>query len=581
MLKSAPPPKGFRLHTVLLSMFLASFAAVLLFLLFALAPRVTSLLQQNAVERTRETVLQGVKSLDIFVNNLLTGMNYALELLPQDLDAEGEAWRERLDFLDAGRDDISALALFAQDGSLLYGTAGPLTRPAQEVLASDFFQKAVERQGTAAFFSAPHAQGLFGEKRTFVVGVSRSVTYVSQGEYRTGVLLMDVDYASLRALIEKISLGQSGYAYLIDENDHLVSHPFEREIDSALIREDLTAVSEKTLGVTQDTQDHKERVLLIASVNKTRWRMVGVAYIEEITTLESAFTRILSVVMLCAALLSFACATLAAHGVTRPMTLVESTIKKVTAGDLNVTIPEKGFREIRSVASAFNHMLSRIRALMDQIVIEQEKKRLHELNALQAQINPHFLYNTLDSIIWMEERGRGKEAIPMVSALARLFRIAISKGRSIIRVAEELEHVRNYLIIQKMRFKDQFSYAIEAQDEALNEWTIKLIVQPIVENCINHAIDQTQSDELHIVIRAFIDEDNLYFTIRDDGIGISAERVKEVLTLDAGKSGIGLKNVHERIVLTYGSAYGLKIQSVEDQYTLVTITLPRGKGERL
>ena len=149
-------------------------------------------------------------------------------------------------------------------------------------------------------------------------------------------------------------------------------------------------------------------------------------------------------------------------------------MRQVEAGDLNVAIKEQGFREARSVSVAFNHMIARIRALMDQIVQEQEKKRLYELNALQAQINPHFLYNTLDSIIWMEERGRSREAITMVSALARLFRISISKGRSIITVREELEHVRNYLIIQKMRFKDQFTYEIEAQEETLEERTVKL-----------------------------------------------------------------------------------------------------------
>ena len=225
-------------------------------------------------------------------------------------------------------------------------------------------------------------------------------------------------------------------------------------------------------------------------------------------------------------------------------------------------------------------MLTRTRALMDQILQEQEKKRLYELNALQAQINPHFLYNTLDSIIWMEERGRSREAITMVSALAKLFRISISKGRSVITVREELEHVRNYLIIQKMRFKDKFTYEITAQEEALGERTVKLIVQPLVENAINHAIDETQPEALNIHIDAGVTREELIFTVADDGIGMPPEVLESLLTAPAGKSGIGVKNVHERIQLTYGDRYGLTVHSVEDEGTTVTIRLPRcGKGE--
>ena len=210
---------------------------------------------------------------------------------------------------------------------------------------------------------------------------------------------------------------------------------------------------------------------------------------------------------------------------------------------------------------------------MDQIVQEQEIKRLYELNTLQAQINPHFLYNTLDSIIWMEERGRGREAILMVSSLARLFRLSISRGRSEITVREELEQVRHYLIIQKMRFKNKFEYTITWDEAALEETTVKLIVQPMAENAINHAIDETQDEALHIAIHAGVTEEEVIFTIEDDGVGMPPEVVDRLLTAPAGKSGIGVKNVHERIRLPYG----IQVRSVEDEGTCVTIRLPRRK----
>lgn len=399
------------------------------------------------------------------------------------------------------------------------------------------------------------------------------------GQLTQGVLMMDIDYNSFHDLTEHVSLGTSGYNYILNREGELVIHPLLQLIYHGLAQEDLTAVNQFLVGQGRDRVDGRERVLISATLNQTRWRLVGVAYIDEILELQNTFIRIVSIVLLCAAMLSFAVASVMAYWVTRPMRYLEDTMRQVEAGDLNVAIKEQGFREARSVSVAFNHMIARIRALMDQIVQEQEKKRLYELNALQAQINPHFLYNTLDSIIWMEERGRSREAITMVSALARLFRISISKGRSIITVREELEHVRNYLIIQKMRFKDQFTYEIQAQEETLEERTVKLIVQPLVENAINHAIDQTQPEALHIIIKAFFQGDDLLFTVEDDGIGISPEILENILTSPAGRSGIGIKNVHERIQLTFGPSYGLQIESEEDEGTLVTIRLPRYHGE--
>ena len=222
-------------------------------------------------------------------------------------------------------------------------------------------------------------------------------------------------------------------------------------------------------------------------------------------------------------------------------------------------------------------MAGRIEGLLENVRKEQDAQHLTELQLIQAQVNPHFLYNTLDSIIWMEERGRGREAILMVSSLARLFRLSISRGRSEITVREELEQVRHYLIIQKMRFKNKFEYTITWDEAALEETTVKLIVQPMAENAINHAIDETQDEALHIAIHAGVTEEEVIFTIEDDGVGMPPEVVDRLLTAPAGKSGIGVKNVHERIRLTYGEPYGIQVRSVEDEGTCVTIRLPRRK----
>lgn len=571
---------GYSLRNILLIAFLICIGVLMLFVALTLMPRVNLLLEQNAVERTRETVLQSTSTLNVYIDSMLSGLHFASAPITGSVGEQDALRRERLNLMCQSRNDITTFAFFAADGSLRYGTSGDLRLSPAEVRASDWFDRAQRWQGATIYISKPHVQSLFSDQRSYVVTLARGLEYTDNGSRLMGVLLMDVDYSSLAGVIGNVSLGASGYVYLIDEHDALICHPRLELIHQGLADEPRDAAAEKIVGVTRDRENGRERVLMITTIAQTRWRLVGVAYIDELLVLQNAFTRIVTVVLICAGLLALAVSTLMAFWVTRPITHLEHKMLKVQGGDLGVTITEKGFREIRAVSSAFNHMLAQIRTLMERVVREQETKRLHELNALQAQINPHFLYNALDSIVWMEERGRSKEAITMVIALARLFRISINKGRRFITVRDELEHVRNYLIIQKMRFKERFTYEITEQEEALDERTVKLIVQPLVENCINHAIDEAQASELHISIDVRVTDTDLLFTVKDDGIGIPASRLNTLLTTaSGGESVIGLKNVHERIQLTYGAEYGLQIHSVEDEGTVITIRLPRGWEE--
>ncbi|NLC33326.1 MAG: histidine kinase [Clostridiales bacterium] len=570
--------RSFSLQSVLTSAFLLLVAIVLLFVLLLVVPRVSDMLRASAVERTKETVLQGLSSVDIYIDSTLSALHYATGLLPRELDTDDSSWQEKLFFIKSSRSDITAFSFFLEDGSLAYSTEGQLRISPLRVRVSDWFKSALLWEGTVSYFSLPHVQELFQNKRSYVISASRSVSYTQNGQPKNGVLLMDIDYLSFSQIANGITLGQSGYVYLMDAEGTLVTHPKLPLISSGLLKEDREAVLSATLGITQDKALKRDRTLIVTTVNQTRWRLVGVAYGDEILTLQSAFIKTTAIVLISAALVSLAAAALMAYLVTRPIRSLEKRMRLVEAGDLNASVSEHGFREIRNVSSAFNHMLWRIRQLMDQIVAEQEVKRLHELNALQAQINPHFLYNTLDSIIWMEERGRSAQAVMMVSALAKLFRISISKGRNVILVYEELEHVRNYLIIQQMRFKDKFVYSISCEEELRNLHTIKLIVQPLVENAINHAMDELADRQLTIQVKTCQDDNFLYFEVSDDGVGIPPEKTLNLLTSPAGTSGIGLKNVHERIQLTCGKRYGLTIHSEEDVGTVIMIRLPLNLG---
>lgn len=207
-----------------------------------------------------------------------------------------------------------------------------------------------------------------------------------------------------------------------------------------------------------------------------------------------------------------------------------------------------------------------------------QDKRKSELDSLQAQITPHFLYNTLDIVVWMIEENRKEDAAGMVTALARFLRISLSKGKNIITVADELEHARNYLMIQSLRAKDQFTYRIEKDPGTECFQVIKLIVQPIVENALYHGLEGMYGDG-EIVIHAYTKDGDLYISVKDNGMGMSKEQAEALLDYTkelktAKGNGIGVRNVHERIQLHFGKEYGVQIISEEDEGTEILLHLP-------
>ena len=265
--------------------------------------------------------------------------------------------------------------------------------------------------------------------------------------------------------------------------------------------------------------------------------------------------------------------------ITGPIKRLEKSVNALEAGKLDTEIYIGGSYEIRHLGRSIRDMAGQIQVLMNDIVAEHESKRKSEFDTLQSQINPHFLYNTLDIIVWMIENEQKAEAVKVVTALARFFRISLSKGRSIIPVKDELEHVRNYLMIQQMRFKNKFTYQIESEPETLNLASLKLMLQPLVENAIYHGMEFMDGDG-EILVRAFLEEGELIFTISDNGLGMTEEQVNGLLkenTVHASSkrgSGIGVKNVNERIRLYFGEQYGLSIESEPDEGTTIWIHLP-------
>lgn len=266
------------------------------------------------------------------------------------------------------------------------------------------------------------------------------------------------------------------------------------------------------------------------------------------------------------------------QSITRPITRLSEVTRQVTNGDLTVRADVRAGAEVSVLNDSLNEMIDKINELLEQVTKEQTRLRKAEFELLQSQINPHFLYNTLDAIVWLAESGEQKKVVSMVGSLSDFFRTSLNQGKDIISIKEELQHVRSYLEIQQVRYQDIMKYEINVPEE-LDKYLIpKITIQPLVENALYHGIKNKRGLG-GIVIDGRLEEDCFVLQIRDNGIGMPEERLKQVLDgiyckTPTEKDIYGLYNVNERIRLNFGEDFGISIESTYGEGTIVSIRLP-------
>lgn len=290
-------------------------------------------------------------------------------------------------------------------------------------------------------------------------------------------------------------------------------------------------------------------------------------------------------------LLAVGFAVVATWGISRsiyiPIRKLHDVTTTITKHDLDALMTRDNVDEITELGLSFNIMIGRIKELLDAKIQEHENLKKAELRALQAQINPHFLYNTLDTIIWMAESKKTDEVVRIVSALSSFFRISLSKGRDWITIGEEIERTRSYLTIQKMRYRDIMDYEIAVDERVCDNTVLKLVLQPLVENALYHGLkSQRQRGTIRVTAKQR-NENEVLLEVQDDGVGITPDALARLNAelRDEGdephpESGYGLANVNKRIQLYYGKQYGLSLSSEQTRGTCVSILIPMIRNER-
>ena len=320
----------------------------------------------------------------------------------------------------------------------------------------------------------------------------------------------------------------------------------------------------------------EHRKVIVNTISYTGWKLVGVIPYSTFTSGMLNMRYFVGMLMLLTAMMLVVINRVVSVGISRPNLRLNDSVREYEAGE-KPEIYIGGSLEIRHLGYSIQKSYEQIDSLMKKIVLEQNERRKSELDALQSQINPHFLYNTLESITWMIEGERNDEAAFMITQLARLFRISLSKGRTVITVADELQHARSYMNIQKIRYKNAFSVVFDVDQEVCSCCTVKLILQPILENAINYGVSG-MDDCGEIRVTGRLEDGNVILSVTDNGIGMSEEQVALILT-DSSRmhkrgSGVGLVNVNNRIRLLFGGEYGLTVESEPDEGTTVSVRIP-------
>lgn len=400
-----------------------------------------------------------------------------------------------------------------------------------------------------------------------------------------GVIVVDFDTSIIERICDKARMGESGRFYILDKSNMLVFNPPKEYVDHVSDYKWYEIFNKKTGSVMQKLCGIDYLIVNDIPDNLAfGWKIFGEVPLNEVMKDAYKIKNLTIIMVEICVILSLGLFTFLTDIITRPIRNLKKQMLTAEMGNLEVKVKNHGNDELSDLGRSFNEMIKKIKLLMENNIKEHEKLKKAELSIMQAQINPHFLYNSLDAIVWMAEGNDKNKIIEIVTALSVFFRISLSKGADIISIGREIEHCRNYLIIQKMRYGEFLSYTINIDKEILNNKIVKIILQPIVENAIYHGIKNKKTGG-HINISGYKkDYSEIVFEVEDSGIGIKEEKLLEIRKIllessigvvsDSEQGGFGIFNVNERLRLHFGNDYGISIESIYEKGTKVLIKIP-------
>jgi two-component system, sensor histidine kinase YesM len=471
--------------------------------------------------------------------------------------------------------EIAGILVVNADARPLSNEIEPITR--DPLTGESWYREAAENPGIVRLLSRPIGRNLRSSREysaADVVSIAKAVVDPGSGRVR-GVVLIDLRLEVMERILADVTVGLGGFLFIQAPGGAVVYTP----VNPIVYRvRDEWLDGPRAISVRSIRGEDYQVVSQWSGY--TQWKTVGVFPLKEIMSqvgnIRTSSLVIAGVTVIVALVVSI----FFTGGIARPVIELRALMKEAQDGNLSVRFEGHQEDEIGYLGKSFNAMIEEVQKLLDLVYREQQSKREAELKILHEQIKPHFLYNTLDTIQWMAQEHGAKDIVEVVSALTSLFRIGLSRGKEVISLSDELEHVRSYLVIQKARYEEKFDFELRTEGDVTQLMVLKLTLQPLVENAIYHGIKERRGRG-SILIEARRDDGLLLMRVTDNGVGMGPQKLEEIRALlaaspppGAGSPGYGIHNVQERIQLSFGSRYGLRVESTQDRGTTVEVLHP-------
>ena len=526
--------------------------------------------QRSLIRSVQTSARQSVAQVGKTVEDYLDDVNSLMELLERKLE---DPRQDRDDFFAAFlqiRPDVVAVTTYDAAGGLVDCRSRGAKRT--EIYQNLSFDPDKMDDYADGYVSTPHVASIFQGYYPWVVTLVAPLDAPGREEW----IALDISFSSISAYLNDVGIGQHGYCFLMDQSGNIIYHPQQQLIYSDLKRENTSLIA----GLPDGSNESGSMIYTLTSLENSHWRVVGVSFVEELIT-ESVqeVSRILAAsgigILLAAVIISF----VLFRTLSRPMHGLTAAMRQFEQDADNFTyVPVGGAREVRVLSDSFGQMVVQIQRLMEQVRAEEVNLRKTELRALQAQINPHFLYNTLELINWMALTKNAPEISEIVQALAKFYKLSLSRGRDEIPIRDELAHIETYVQLQNYRYENRIRLNLEV-DPSLYEYRIlKLILQPVVENAILHGILESEQCQGTITVCGAMAGGDIMLTVEDDGIGMTPQQMAVMLgeapaPIKRPGHGYGISNVIKRIHLYYGEKYGIRCESEPGSGSRVIISI--------
>jgi two-component system, sensor histidine kinase YesM len=548
--------------------------------------RSAKVMESQAIESTKRAFEQANTFISYKLNNVkdvssMLFMNKEIQTIlsksPYDypLGEQIDDYNRLIEILNSMQNsrEIYGIRLYVNSKYLYAGDGNKIISEAK-ASSEKWYKEALERGGGIYWRSTYEYDFKDLREKQNLISIVRSINSGGFNGPHLGIISLDILERSIYEIVSQVGITESSEVFLVNNEGIIISSAGDKKLGVDISKEKyFWSIKEKNEGYERIKLGKETSIVYHKAIENTDWTLVSLIPVKEILKGSDQISRYMLLLTLLVSVAAISAAYYISGSITKRIRYLIKNMKKIEEDNWDVSITVDSTDEIGILQKNFNRMIDNIKRLIKEKYQAEIYKKNAELRALQAQINPHFLYNTLDMLCWMAMKYGAEDIVDIVGSLAKFFRLSLSNGKDIVSMEDEVTHVKMYMDIQSKRFNGDIEGIIDIQEDMYSNATVKLILQPLVENAIIHGIQESESKKGYVKITGKLDNNLIFLSVEDNGMGMDDITLNKLLTRDKG-GGYGIKNVNERIKLYFGEQYGLTYQSEIGKGTIVNVTFP-------